>query len=85
MDTTFAFSSPLALSLCEGIHTASLEAQTERICLQCRRPRFDPWVRKSPWRREWQPIPVFLPGESHRGARRAIVHRVAKGQTRLSD
>ena len=25
---------------------------------------FDPWVRKIPWRRTWQPIPVFLPGES---------------------
>ena len=23
---------------------------------------FDPWVGKIPWRREWQPIPVFLPG-----------------------
>ena len=28
-------------------------------------PRFDPWVGKIPWRREWQPTPVFLPGESH--------------------
>ena len=27
------------------------------------RPRFDPWVRKMPWRREWLPTPVFLPGE----------------------
>ena len=36
----------------------------ERICLQCRRPRFDPWVGKIPWRRAWQPTPVFLPGES---------------------
>ena len=27
---------------------------------------FDPWVRKIPWRREWQPTPVFLPGKSHR-------------------
>ena len=27
--------------------------------------RFDPWVGKIPWRREWQPTPVFLPGESH--------------------
>jgi len=27
---------------------------------------FDPWVRKIPWRREWQPTPVFLPGESLR-------------------
>ena len=25
----------------------------------------DPWVRKIPWRRAWQPTPVFLPGESH--------------------
>ena len=24
-----------------------------RICLQCRRPKFDSWVGKSPWRREW--------------------------------
>ena len=30
-----------------------------------RRLRFDPWVRKIPWRRKWQPTPVFLPGESH--------------------
>ena len=26
--------------------------------------RFDPWVRKIPWRRKWQPSPVLLPGES---------------------
>ena len=26
---------------------------------------FDPWVRKIPWRRAWQPTPVFLPGEFH--------------------
>ena len=36
----------------------------ERIHLQCRRPGFDPWVGKTPWRRAWQPTPVFLPGES---------------------
>ena len=29
------------------------------------RPGFDPWVGKIPWRRAWQPTPVFLPGESH--------------------
>ena len=34
-----------------------------RICLQCRRPEFDSWVGKIPLRREWQPTPVFLPGE----------------------
>ena len=26
---------------------------------------FDPWIRKIPWRRAWQPAPVFLPGKSH--------------------
>ena len=31
--------------------------------------QFNPWVRKIPWRREWQSTPVFLPGESH-GQRR---------------
>ena len=34
-----------------------------------------PGSEKIPWRREWQPTPVFLPGESHvRGAWQAIVH-----------
>ena len=32
-------------------------------------PGWIPWVGKIPWRREWQPIPVFLPGEFH-GQRR---------------
>ena len=27
--------------------------------------RFDPWVRKIPWRREWLPTLMFLPGELH--------------------
>ena len=25
----------------------------------------DPWVGKIPWKRKWQPTPVFLPGKSH--------------------
>ena len=39
----------------------------ESAC-QCRRHKrhgFDPWVRKIPWKKEWLPTPVFLPGESH--------------------
>ena len=36
-----------------------------RICPQCGRPGFDPWVGKIPWRREWLPTPVFWPGEFH--------------------
>ena len=34
-------------------------------CRRCKRLRFDPWVRKIPWRRVCQPTSVFLPGESH--------------------
>ena len=30
-----------------------------------KRHGFDPWVGKNPWRKAWQPTPVFLPGESH--------------------
>ena len=31
---------------------------------RCRGPRSDPWIGKIPWRRTWQPTPVFLPGDS---------------------
>ena len=34
-------------------------------CKRCKSYRFDPWVRKIPWRRKWQPTPVFLPRKSH--------------------
>ena len=39
----------------------------ESVC-QCRRHKrlgFNSWFEKIPWRRIWQPTPVFLPGESH--------------------
>ena len=35
-------------------------------CRRYKRHGFDPWVGKIPWRRAWQPTPVFFPGESHR-------------------
>ena len=37
----------------------------DKVCLQCERPRLNPWVRKISWRRKWQPTLVFLPGKSH--------------------
>ena len=47
---------------------------------------FNPWVRKIPWRRKWLPTPVFLPeNPMDRGAWQAIVHKIAKSQTQLSD
>ena len=47
---------------------------------QCRRHKrlgFNPWVRKIPWRRAWQPIPLFLPGESHE--QRRLVGYIPEG------
>ena len=44
---------------------ASLWLSWLRICLQCGRPGFNPWVGKIPWRRERLPTPVFWPGEFH--------------------
>ena len=40
-------------------------------CRRRRRPGFDPWVWKIPWRRKWQPILVFLLGKFHRQRRLA--------------
>ena len=51
---------------------------------QCRRYTtcgFNPWVRKIPWRRAWQPTPVFLPGESH--GQRSLEGYSPLGRTRV--
>ena len=47
---------------------------------------FNPWVGKIPWRREWQPAPVFLPREFH-GQRSLVSYSPGslKSQTQLSD
>ena len=63
-----------------------------RICLQCRRPGFNPWVRKIPWRRKGQPAQVFLvENPMDRGAWRATyspwgckeLHRRRRGRQRM--
>ena len=43
--------------------------------------RFDPWIGKIPWRRKWQPIPVFLPGKSH--GQRSLVGYSPWGRRRV--
>ena len=52
---------------------------------RCKKLGFDLWVGKIPWRRAWQPTPVFLPGESHEqrslGVGGATVHRVTESDT----
>ena len=52
----------------------------ESAC-QCRKHnwwRFDLWVGKIPWWRDWQPTPVFLPEESHGQRSLVTVHNAAK-------
>ena len=44
---------------------ASLVAQMVKNLSTMQETRVDPWVGKIPWRRKWQPTPVFLPGKSH--------------------
>ena len=52
---------------------ATQVAQWWRVFLPDRRWGFDPWVGKIPWKRKWQPTPVFLPGRSHeRGGLQSI-------------
>ena len=55
----------------QGLNPYLLHWQVDSFTIEppgkqrCQRHRFDPWVGKIPWRRKWQPTPVFLPGESH--------------------
>ena len=76
----------LSLGNSLAVQRTSLLAQMVKYLVQCGRPVFDCWVRKIPWRREWQITLVFLPGEFH-GQRNpwAIVHGVTKSQIRLSN
>ena len=47
-------------------------------CRICKRCQFNPWVRKIPWRRAWQPTPIFFPGESQgQSSPGALVRRVS--------
>ena len=52
-------------TIMEGIRLPRWRSGKETNC-QGRRCRFNPRVGKMPWRRAWQPTPLFLPRESHR-------------------
>ena len=54
------FKFPILSALCFSHYS-----QMVKGCLECGRHGFNPWVRKIPWRKEWQPTPVFLPREFH--------------------
>ena len=61
------------LCKCDYLNGAFLVTQTVKICLQCRTPRCNPWVRKTSWRREWLPTPVLLRRKFH-GQRNLVVY-----------
>ena len=48
-----------------GSSSGSRGKESACQCRRCRRQGFSPWVGKIPWRREWLPTPVFMPGEFH--------------------
>ena len=48
-----------------GFPGGTVKNQPADVGRRHKRCRFDPWVGKMPWRRKWQPTPVFLPGELH--------------------
>ena len=68
-----------------AIHSVHIREEAQNIAArrQCRRPGFNSWVRKIPWRRKWQPTPVFLPGESH--GRRNLVGYISPWGHKESD
>ena len=75
---------PLTLGHCPR---ASLADQMVKNLPAMQETWVQSWVEKIPWRREWQPTPVFLPGEFH-GQKSLVgytVQGVAKNQTRLSN
>ena len=49
----------------KGFPGGTVGKESASQCGRCKRHEFDPWVEKIPWRREWQPTPVFLPGRPH--------------------
>ena len=37
----------------------------KNLSRRLKRCGFDSWVRKIPWSRKWQPVPIFFPGKFH--------------------
>ena len=63
----------------------SKKIKKKKSAWQCRGCGFDPWVGQIPWRRKWQPTPIFLLGNpTDRRAWQATVHAVTKSRTWLS-
>ena len=58
-------------TVCGGFPSDASGKESSCQRTRCKGCRFNPWIGKIPWRRKWQPTPVFLPGEFH--AQRSLV------------
>ena len=67
----------IAISMVKYGWSSQVVLMGKEYTSQCRRHKFDPWVRKIPWRSAWQPSPVFLPGEDQ--GQRSLVGYSSKG------
>ena len=68
------FSGRVPVTMCGNTWASPVTSSEESAC-SAGDPGggLDPWVRKTPWRRAWQPTPVFLPGEPH-GLKSLVAH-----------
>ena len=48
-----------------GFPDGAVDKESTYQCRRHKRHRFDPRIKKIPWRRKWQSTAVFLPGTSH--------------------
>ena len=55
----------MCVCVCVCVCVAGFPGGTSDRQVRPKRHRFNPWVGKIPWRRKWQPTPVFLTGKSH--------------------
>ena len=75
----YKYQTCIFICICICIYTYGIPwwLRWQRVCLQYERPELDPWVRKTAWRRKWQPTPVFLPGKPH--GRRSLAGYSSQG------
>ena len=52
-------------TVCGGFPSDASGKESSCQRTRCKGCRFNPWIGKIPWRRKWQPTPVFLPEKFH--------------------
>ena len=71
----------IVVCIFQGFPSGSVNKESACNTGDTGRHQYDLWVGKIPWRRAWQPTPVFLPGESH--VQRSPAGQQSKGSQRI--